>query len=435
MCELTTSQKHIITELNNSRGEYKPAFMQIRIHDSYDGNIDELDIPTLGTIVHEYVHFLQNVSTPWGLYDSMVRYNIMAETYAFVENATSTITLPLNIDYSPELANKIAIVECGMGYCPLADTRRTNFRIDVNERICIHRKYKQLNNRILPVITLDICFTDGSKQAITLGANIIKESMAALYQMLIDETATHERYDLPYNLVKIIAEQHFSAIASDNIKLITICYISLFSLSPAEVLINELAYANENPNLSAIELFEQFINEAKININGKSMSVCDFFDTLIDAFKQVFSKSVQVEIDYIGEVLERIRPAKGFVPILTLITDYQPLSKERIKTLIDFLGMPYSYTDNGDFNPPPSSLTDSSKLSDDMLALIGHNALFTYLTGLHKCGYVCPLHSFCEKQNCDKEECYDEPWNGKMCPMTIMGDLIHIKEKEVRIQF
>lgn len=69
--------------------------------------------------------------------DSMVRYNIMAETYAFVENATSTITLPLDIDYSPELANKIAIVKCGMGYCPLADTRRNDFKIDVNERICI----------------------------------------------------------------------------------------------------------------------------------------------------------------------------------------------------------------------------------------------------------------------------------------------------------
>ena len=98
MCELTTSQKHIIIERNNSQGEYKPAFMQIHIHDSYDGNIDELDIPTLGTLVHEYIHFLQNISTPWGLYDSMVRYNIMAETYAVVENATSTITLPLNID-------------------------------------------------------------------------------------------------------------------------------------------------------------------------------------------------------------------------------------------------------------------------------------------------------------------------------------------------
>ncbi len=383
MCELTISQKHIITERNNSKGEYQPAFMQIRIHNSFDGNIDELDVPTLGTLVHEYIHFLQNVSTPWGLYDSMVRYNIMAETYAFVENATSTITLPLNIDYSQGLKNKMDIVECGTGYCPLSDTRRNNFKIDVSERICIHRNYKKVNNRNLPIITLDISFTDGSKQTIVLGANIIKESMAALYQMLIDETATHEEFDLPYNLIKIIAEQHFSAIASDNIKLITICYISLFSLSPAEVLIDNLAYANENPDLSAIELFERFVNEDKIYIKGKAMSVCDFFDTLI----------------------------------------------------IDFLGMPYSYTDSGDFNPPPSSSIDSEKLSDDMLALIGHNALFSYLTRLHKYGYVCPLHSFCEKEKYDKDECYDEPWNGKMCPMTIMGDVIHIKEKEVKIQF
>lgn len=275
MCELTISQKHIITERNNSKGEYQPAFMQIRIHNSFDGNIDELDVPTLGTLVHEYIHFLQNVSTPWGLYDSMVRYNIMAETYAFVENATSTITLPLNIDYSQGLKNKMDIVECGTGYCPLSDTRRNNFKIDVSERICIHRNYKKVNNRNLPIITLDISFTDGSKQTIVLGANIIKESMAALYQMLIDETATHEEFDLPYNLIKIIAEQHFSAIASDNIKLITICYISLFSLSPAEVLIDNLAYANENPDLSAIELFERFVNEDKIYIKGKAMSVCD----------------------------------------------------------------------------------------------------------------------------------------------------------------
>lgn len=46
MCELTISQKHIITERNNSKGEYQPAFMQIRIHNSFDGNIDELDVPT-----------------------------------------------------------------------------------------------------------------------------------------------------------------------------------------------------------------------------------------------------------------------------------------------------------------------------------------------------------------------------------------------------
>ena len=74
----------------------------------------------------------------------------------------------------------------------------------------------------------------------------------------------------------------------------------------------------------------------KYTSKGKSNVQFVLFDTLIDTFKQVFFKSVRVGIDYIGEVLERIRPAKGFVPILTLITDYQPLSKERIKNVNRF---------------------------------------------------------------------------------------------------
>ena len=180
MCELTISQKHIITERNNSKGEYQPAFMQIRIHNSFDGNIDELDVPTLGTLVHEYIHFLQNVSTPWGLYDSMVRYNIMAETYAFVENATSTITLPLNIDYSQGLKNKMDIVECGTGYCPLSDTRRNNFKIDKELLNNIVTKNKEIpesaaRDLIIALITLkytqsnSVCYAiDG--QAIGVGA-------------------------------------------------------------------------------------------------------------------------------------------------------------------------------------------------------------------------------------------------------------------------
>lgn len=72
MCELTISQKHIITERNNSKGEYQPAFMQIRIHNSFDGNIDELDVPTLGTLVHEL-----NTSTFFKMYQLRGDYMIV----------------------------------------------------------------------------------------------------------------------------------------------------------------------------------------------------------------------------------------------------------------------------------------------------------------------------------------------------------------------
>lgn len=431
MCKQAISQEHIIWEQNLSKGGYKPAFMQIHLHESFDGDLDKLDIPTLGVFVHEYIHFLQNLSTPWGLYDSMVRYNIMAETYAYVEKTTGSITLPLKIEYSKKLNDKIKIVENGTGYCPLADTRRQYFEIDKNEKIHIHRNVKKIEHYSCPIITLDISYTDKSKQTITLGANIIKESMAALYQQLIDDTVTHERFDLPYNLVKILAEQNYPAIANDNVKLITICYISLFSLSPAEVLMDQLYHANENPSLSAAELFEHFMEKSKMKVKGRKKTISDFFDNLITTFKEVFSRSIKVDIDYINTVLDKIRPANGFIPILTVITDYQPLSIDRIKTLIDFLGVPYTYTDNGDFNPPITPSTESDELSKDMLALIGHNVLFTYLTELNKFGRICPMHSFCEKQESDKDECYDKPWNGKECPMTIMSKIISLDKKEI----
>lgn len=214
-------------------------------------------------------------------------------------------------------------------------------------------------------------------------------------------------------------------------KLIVICYISLFSLSPGEVLIEQLDYANNNTQLSANELFENFVNNSRISANGREMDVCDFFDDIISKFKQVFSKSIKVETDYINEVLDRVRLANGFVPIISVIADGQPLSKERIKTLIAFLGMPYSYTNNGDFNPPNALSTHSDEISNDMIALIGHSAMFTYLTNLHGCGSVCSLHSLCEKTGNDKAECYDYPWKGKTCFMTVMGDILHLGEKNV----
>lgn len=203
----------------------------------------------------------------------------MAETYAYVEKATGSITLPLKIEYSKKLNDKIKIVENGTGYCPLADTRRQYFEIDKNEKIHIHRNVKKIEHYSCPIITLDISYTDKSKQTITLGANIIKESMAALYQQLIDDTVTHERFDLPYNLVKILAEQNYPAIANDNVKLITICYISLFSLSPAEVLMDQLYHANENPSLSAAELFEHFMEKSKMKVKGRKKLLVIFLIT------------------------------------------------------------------------------------------------------------------------------------------------------------
>lgn len=91
--------------------------------------------------------------------------------------------------------------------------------------------------------------------------------MAAMYQMMIDPNASHEKYDLPYNLIQILCEQHYPNIAHDRTKLIAICYTSLFSLSPAQVLRDQLDNASENPDVSGLELFNDFVRNAEIYDN------------------------------------------------------------------------------------------------------------------------------------------------------------------------
>lgn len=70
LCALGIDDKELQKAI---RGSYQPGFMQIRLAQPYNGDLNSLDIHALGTLLHEYVHFLQNISTPWGLFTSMVQ--------------------------------------------------------------------------------------------------------------------------------------------------------------------------------------------------------------------------------------------------------------------------------------------------------------------------------------------------------------------------
>ena len=62
----------------------------------------------------------------------------------------------------------------------------------------------------------------GGYERVVLGAGIINECMAAMYQSLIDPDATHP--DIPYNVIQILCNQHFKQISDDKIKLICKIY-------------------------------------------------------------------------------------------------------------------------------------------------------------------------------------------------------------------
>lgn len=167
-------------------------------------------------------------------------------------------------------------------------------------------------------------------------------------------SAKHEEYDVPYNLIKIFAEQHFPKIAADDKKLISICYISLFSLTPAQTLIDQLDFANRNPKYSGMELLEMFVNESTISINNNTkLSVVAFFDDIANRFEVTLAKSLRTPLDYIHEAISRVRLSGGIVPLVSAL--YAPnFDKDTVQTIIDHVGIPYVYTDFGEYYYPKS---------------------------------------------------------------------------------
>lgn len=64
---------------------------------------------------------------------------------------------------------------------------RVSWNINKNIPIEIEESETDLHGKPIPIVQLTITFTDGREEVIPLGAHIIKESMAAMYQSLIDE--------------------------------------------------------------------------------------------------------------------------------------------------------------------------------------------------------------------------------------------------------
>lgn len=68
------------------KGSYTPVFFLMKLSFPFDINdLSELSTENLGTFAHEYVHFLQNTSTPYGLWQAMIFYQAISEFFSFVK--------------------------------------------------------------------------------------------------------------------------------------------------------------------------------------------------------------------------------------------------------------------------------------------------------------------------------------------------------------
>lgn len=402
----------------NERGSYTPGFFLMKVSFPFDtNNLSDLSEKDLGTFAHEYIHFLQNTSTPFGLWQAMVFYQAISEFFAYVQDNKPDSVPVTGYQMSESIQRRFDLEVEASGY-------KKNIKVGEDEIFGVRFDSPVIHGIQVKRMTLTFKDISGVQQEIILGAHIIKESMAAMLQEVINPGSQAGHDIVPYHVVQRIANQIAPNIKDDVKKLIGMCFISLHTLCPGYTLCDYLRYANANPGMSLLEIFDYFLENSSVKTStGKKLTITELGDDIVETFKGVlnkflFGKNTEKKIEYLSEVLERVKISNGMIPLLRLINE-QDLNKQLIQTAVDVCGTPVIWNDYGNLSIP--NTVDNENPDMEIWALIANQALFKRMTD--KKQLVCPMFKLCAdtQGNSFKDECYELPWQGPECPLTLIG--------------
>lgn len=244
-------------ELNDTLGTYSPGFFRITV-DS-DGNLYEtMNSSRLPTFVHEYIHFIQDVSLTHGLGNIAKTMNGIYSFWASIKDDPSKeISIPVQLTNPAKNydANKAlyALYNGSNLRIPIEDSARIVSLQQKEEIIKIEGKdyvEKYLQTTI---------FNENSQFLYNLGAIAVVEAMARISQRLLFPSQALPRR-LPYNALDLLNE-YYGTNYTD---------IELFSMADAAL----MAHNPQNP------LFAWFA-ETPIYLNDFS-GLGEYYGTLID---------------------------------------------------------------------------------------------------------------------------------------------------------
>jgi len=432
-----------ITELA-PRGEYNTSFFSFFIN-TVENLIDEngnfnhdLNDKDKGTFIHEYIHYIQNISTTFGLMDISKTYHLFSYVINKINDyQETTLNLPIDLDTND-------IVVQNYYHSQIAKCNNPKKYLEKRNRIeCqyISKEILTIKQTVLKVT----CFSDDEQtDEFIFGATCIKETMAHLVQALIDPESAQNHEDIPYKSAEIIVQNIYPELIEhdeDKLNIIVLCYFSLGVLDCGrmfyEVLLElkKRKYVSNNP----IEFSEYLNSEIAPLIKIKPIED----DRVLwdvhweEALKALKSFSIlkdipdwQVALNYLEQIFNSVKNIQNeypefFICFITLLkTEHR---NNAIDKLLGTYGMPHVYTEYYDF---------FANLGGGLIYL---STTIPILYNLLKPDYKgCNpyLQMRCRNKQIESDDCVKNPWNrikndSPECPFTIMWKNLGLDKKDI----
>lgn len=397
-------------------GAYLDGFFTIQLKTDKT-NEDLLSINSnpemLQTVVHEYVHFLQDIFLLFGMVRAKNKHDLIASLYCLDKDSVS---LPIDLDSEfgsdcPSVIDRRIIDVCENAVSE-KDSGKRVARSEYNQ-IKIENKSITITGYEIPQHFLLLIDSERKQFCrFPFGANCIYECMASLLErhLFPDE---RKSYWIPYDLPLIYLE-HVAPKLSSSKAAFLVCCVSLLWKNPSEMFFRVVEACNckNDSSFSTLESILDIVNSTYgMNLGSELPEVRTKLEMSIS---NIFNTDNPEWLEARDWILEWLRESNDFclvfdeiarlfdVDSLTARSAFINLMNNRVSPpIVNSRGIPYcigaSTTQNG-----------AGMISIWVIMSI----FFSYVFENEETG--CPFSDICVEQNTMTDACFEKPLSSRI---------------------
>ncbi len=306
-----------------------------------DGNFvaDELTSEEYGSLIHEYVHYIQHIQTLFGVNRTRLYTRLYIEYRKYLISHIK-VEMPLNIDIVAPSAIPIFANELEK-----EGDQHYDYDIDEVEISNVDIEEARANHHSVRVGIYDYELNeawDGEK-GYHFGYWAIIEGMAHNIQLLIDPSVNERHLSVPYKVVDRICEKLYPEIFNNKLLMISLCFVSLLYDNPG---VGFFDIANHIVDFHITD-GRQLYKESLLNIiyfRGNPMPLKEMLKIMQDELLVQLKMLIGSELEYYSKVFEQTREelSTGESTLLNILYDGRINDKKSFNdVLLRVYGFPF----------------------------------------------------------------------------------------------
>lgn len=406
-----------------SRGFYEPGFLHLRINtDKSLKNLNDLlvkDKVLFSTFLHEYIHFLQEVSTTNGLTNAAFYINTIKDVnQSIINDGKAEFEVPFQFDNE---YNTLTQMELRLSYIGQSTEAKYAKYDGYVEEI---KQIKDREKNILNLKQYKVFYYDENRnlKCFYFGTTCLKEFTAHSIQTKFCPEIQHP--DIPYSIAELILDKECPTLSNNKEHYIALCDACLMSFHPAQVFFSTIEKIKKNNFVpkTTKELYNYTL-DLKFNGNDKFYTPDELFqeakDIVIDHFENALQTNIfSTNLNWIKHILEEASILRKENPIyMTQILDADGNLSKSFYSIFDKLGTPY-FSNN---------LNDGGLIPPKNLLIHPHQPyqllVFKEILNIFNGRQDCSLYDICikpESHVITDESCKSSPWqrarDEQLCP-------------------